>query len=232
MLVVAVCATVMLSACESKGSADATSAQYQKAVESYNKKHERFLKRAKEGNIDVLFVGDSLTEYWLNDGKTIWDAEFASWNPGNFGISGDTTYGVLARLGDELDGLKPKVVVLLIGTNDLSAGEKPETIASNIEKIVKLIKKKTADSKILILGLLPRGQSKDAVRKSLVEVNERISKYDNGSDIQYLDMSKKFIGDSDDLDIEIMPDLLHLSPKGYQIWADSVKDKITEMLGA
>lgn len=202
----------------------------QRAAENYKMKHERFVRTAKEGNIDLLFIGDSITEYWLNDGRATWDSEFAKWKPGNFGISGDTTYGVLARLDDELVGIQPKVTVLLIGTNDLSHGESPEKIAANIERIVKSIKGKLPNTKVLVLGILPRGRAQDEVRKSIAKVNEIIAKLDNGKDVKFLDIGNTFIDKTGDVPLENMPDLLHLSPKAYKLWADSIKDYLVEWM--
>lgn len=225
-------AGLLLSSCSSSAKTETIpeTTPQQRAVENYKKKHERFVRTAKEGNIDLLFIGDSITEYWLNDGKSTWDSEFAKWKPGNFGISGDTTYGVLARLDEELVGIQPKVTVLLIGTNDLSHGETTEKIAANIEKIVKKIKEKVPSTKVLVLGILPRGHAKDDVRKSIAKINEIIAKLDNGRDIKFLDIGNAFTDKMGDVPLENMPDLLHLSPKAYKIWADSIKDYLVEWM--
>jgi beta-glucosidase len=225
------CLGFLLSSCTSSiANEDSKSKPINRAVENYKTKHERFVKIARGGNIDLLFVGDSITEYWLNDGKSVWDAQFAKWNPGNFGISGDTTYGVLARLDEELVGIKPKVTVLLIGTNDLSHGETPENIAANTAKIVKVIKTRLPDTTVIVLGVFPRGQSGDAVQKPLAKLNQLNSKLENGRDVRYLDISKSFLDNNGAVPLKIMPDLLHLSPEGYRIWADAIKDYLVEIL--
>ncbi|MBX3151215.1 hypothetical protein KF728_13780 [Candidatus Obscuribacterales bacterium] len=228
-IVSSICAVgFFLSSCSTRAETGSEPRHAQRAVDNYNKKHERFVKAAKEGNIDLLFIGDSITEYWLSDGKSVWDSEFAKWNAGNFGISGDTTYGVLARLNEELAGISPKVTVLMIGTNDLSHGDPPETIANNIGEIVKTIKKRLPSTKILVLGILPRGYAKDRVRRSIEKVNEITAKLDNGKDIKFLDIGNSFVDKAGDVPLEVMPDLLHLSAKGYKIWADCIRDYLTE----
>lgn len=203
-----------------------------KKIEKYYKRqHERIMKRAREGPIDLLFIGDSLTEHWLDDGKEAWGSAFGKWKPGNFGLSGDTTYGVLWRIDHgALDGLHPRVVVLMIGTNDLSVGETAETTAANIEKVVRKIKQKLPDTTILLLGILPRGRAADPVRDSLVQVNSIIAKLDNGKDVLFLDIGKQFLSDRNEVTAEIMPDSLHLSSKGYQIWADALKTVLSKKL--
>jgi beta-glucosidase len=225
------CATVLFqTSCSTRAESDAVAEPrpLQRAVENYSKKHQRFVQTAKEGNIDLLFIGDSITEYWLSDGKSVWDSEFSKWRTANFGISGDTTYGVRARLDEELVGISPKVIVLLIGTNDLSHGETPERIAANTEEIVKTIKRRLPATKILVLGILPRGQARDGVRAAIAKVNELTSKLDNGRDVKFLDIGNSFVDKTGEVPLEIMPDLLHLSNKGYKIWADSVRDYLIE----
>ncbi len=108
---IALCLVLALSACrsESAGSKGGPS-------DRWSRMHETFVERSHRGAIDLLFLGDSITEYWLTDGKQVWEREFGRWNTANYGIAGDTTQGVAARIRDgELEGIKPKALVLLIG---------------------------------------------------------------------------------------------------------------------
>jgi lysophospholipase L1-like esterase len=193
--------------------------------------HERIMKRAEGAPIDLLFIGDSLTEHWLVEGKEVWNTEFGAWRPGNFGLSGDTTYGVLWRLKqNEISGLHPKVVVVLIGTNDLSVGRGTEATAKAIGKVVETIKMQLPDTTVLLLGLLPRSRAADPSRKLISEVNQVISKLDNGKDIRYLDVCNSLVDKNGELIPDLMPDALHLSGKGYRVFADAIKPTILQYL--
>lgn len=197
----------------------------------YLKMHERIIKRAKGADIDLVFIGDSLTEYWLTEGKEVWNKEFAAWSPGNFGLSGDTTYGVLWRLKqNEISGLHPKVVVVLIGTNDLSVGRGTQATAKAIGKVVETIKNQLPDTTIILLGLLPRGGAADPSRKLVSEVNGIISSLDNGNQIRYLDIGNSFLDKNGELIPELMLDSIHLSSQGYKTFAEAIKPTISKYL--
>jgi lysophospholipase L1-like esterase len=193
-------------------------------------KHEQFLERAKQGDVEILFVGDSITQGWNGAGKEVWQKTYADRKAANFGIGGDRTQHVLWRMENgELEGIKPRVAVLMIGTNNTNSDQAPE-IASGVEKIVKTIRDKTG-AKVLLLGVFPRGADESEPKRAIIKgVNERIAKLDDGSNVRFLDISDKFLQPDKTLTKEIMPDLLHLSPKGYQIWADAMQPLLDEML--
>ncbi len=193
--------------------------------------HARIMKRVKGVPIDLLFIGDSLTEHWLEEGRSVWKREFGVWNPGNFGLSGDTTYGVQFRLKqNELAGLHPKVVVILIGTNDLSMGREPDDTAKGIKKIVEMIKEQLPDTNVVLLGLLPRSYAADPIRKQLTLVNNQIAGFDNGKDVHYVDLSKIFVDSKGEMIPDLTIDKLHLSEKGYQCFAEALKPIISQYL--
>jgi beta-glucosidase len=122
----------------------------------FQQMHDSFLKRRTSGPIGVLFIGDSITEGWSGRGKATWDAQFAKYQPANFGISGDRTQHVLWRIQEgELDGIAPKVVVLMIGTNN--SGYSAPAIARADAEIVYQIHRKLPDTKLLLLSIFPRG---------------------------------------------------------------------------
>ncbi|MDZ4835737.1 MAG: GDSL-type esterase/lipase family protein [Candidatus Melainabacteria bacterium] len=213
---------------ENKSPAEKSEAEVEKY---YQKMHTRIMKRVKGVPIDLLFIGDSITEHWLDDGKDIWAKEYGAWNPGNFGLSGDTTYGVLWRLKqNDITGLKPKVAIVLIGTNDLSVGRGAAATARGIEKIVDTLKKQLPDTTVVLIGLLPRSRAADPGRKLITEVNQSISKLENGTDIRYLDVGNSFMGENGEVDPELMPDGLHLSNKGYRVFADAMKPTLAQYL--
>src|SRR5690606_18268051 len=127
---------------------------------AFLQKHQAFLKRIKEGPIDLLFLGDSITEGWKNATR-VWQEHYGSFRPANFGIGGDRTQHVLWRIQNgELDGIKPKVVVLMIGTNNSGTNTAAQIAAAN-RKIVQQIRTKLPATKVLVLGIFPRGVRKD-----------------------------------------------------------------------
>lgn len=183
---------------------------------------------SKKGGINVVFLGDSITEGWRGHGREVWAKRYGPLKAANFGIGGDRTQHVLWRLQNgNLDGITPKVVVLMIGTNNTSRDSAPQ-IAEGITAIVNEIRTRTPSTKILLLGVFPRGD-KDA-RVKIGQINEIIAKLDDGKTVFFLDIGPKFLQPDGALTREIMPDLLHLSPAGYQIWADAIQAKLDELL--
>lgn len=198
------------------------------------KRHDGFVEIAKKGDVDLLFLGDSITDGWRGQKKT-WDTAFGAYKPANFGIGGDQTQHVLWRIQNgELDGIKPKVAVLMIGTNN-TGGHSAEQIADGITTIVKTIHEKSPDTKVLLLAVFPRGNNKTfeftPQNDKITEINKIIAKLDDGKTVKYFDIGSKFLKDGK-LSKEIMPDALHLSAAGYQIWADAITPTLKEMLPA
>jgi lysophospholipase L1-like esterase len=204
------------------------------------RRHNAFVEIAKKGNIDVLFLGDSITDGWGGDGHSkgehgtrIFTEEFLPLKTANFGISGDRTQHVLWRLQNgELDGIKPKVVMLMIGTNNSNGTDNTaDEIADGIGAIVKEIHKRSPATKVLLLGVFPRGERANAQREKIQKVNELVAKLDDGGKtVKYLDIGKKLMQPDGTISKEIMHDYLHLTEKGYQVWADAVKGPIKELL--
>ncbi len=195
--------------------------------------HERFLGVAKEGKAQVVFLGDSITAGWAGPGKEAWAKTFAQYEPANFGIGGDRTQHVLWRIENgELDGLKPKALVLMIGTNN-TALDSAQDIAKGVTKIVETVRTKLPETKILLLGVFPRGDRPSgqlgAANEKIKQINAVIAKLDDGQKVHYLDIGDKFTQGKDVLDKAIMPDFLHLSPAAYQIWADAIAPKLAEL---
>src|SRR5262245_34476874 len=195
------------------------------------KRHEGFLQdiKKKDGKIDVVFLGDSITDGWRSGGGKIFETEFGKFNPINLGIGGDRTQHVLWRIQHgELEGYKPKAFVIMIGTNNMGSNT-PEEIAGGNKAIIDEIKKQHSEAKVLLLGIFPRSpKPTDAVRDKIKKTNELLEKFAGGN-VKYKDIGNGFLAEGDILTKEIMPDFLHLSQKGYQIWADSVKGELEEM---
>jgi beta-glucosidase len=196
-------------------------------------RHEGFLKTIKSmnGKIDVVFNGDSITDGWRGNGKDAFKEHFEPLHTVNIGIGGDRTQHLIWRMQNgELDGYTPKVMMLMIGTNNLGSNSNEE-IAEGIKAVVNEFHKKHADAKVLLLGIFPRGASAtDKARDRIKKINEIIAKMDDGKKIKYLDIGGKFLEPDGSLSKEIMYDFLHLSKKGYGIWADAVKPVLVEMM--
>lgn len=191
-------------------------------------KHDRFIEIAKAGNVDLLFLGDSITEGWAGAGREVWERNWAPLKAANFGIGGDRTEHVIWRLRHgELEGIQPKLVVLMIGTNN--GGDPAEDVALGIKTIIADIQERSPASRILLLAIFPRGAKPDARTKN-ESTNAIIAKYADNRRVVYLDIGQGFLQPDGTLTTDIMPDLLHLSPKGYQIWADSIADQVKQML--
>ncbi len=197
-------------------------------------RHEGFLKEVKElaGKVDLLFVGDSITDGWRGGGKTVWAENFAPLKAFNIGIGGDRTQHVIWRLQNgEVEGISPKLAVLMIGTNNLG-GNSNEEIVAGITACVKEIQKRLPKTKVLLLGIFPRAAAADnPARARIKAINAEIAKLDDGGKtVKYLDIGAKFLDKDGAIPKEIMPDALHPNAKGYQIWADAIKDTVAEMM--
>lgn len=193
------------------------------------KRHDGFVEIAKKGDVDLLFLGDSITDGWRGQKKT-WESAFGAYKPANFGIGGDRTEHVLWRIQNgELDGIKPKVAVLMIGTNN-SGANSAEQISEGITEIVKTIRSKSPTTKVLLLAVFPRGKMiPNGQNTKITEINKTIAKLDDGKNVKFLDIGEKFMKDGQ-IPGSIMPDYLHLSQQGYQIWADAITPTLKEML--
>ncbi|MCI0737506.1 MAG: GDSL-type esterase/lipase family protein [Gemmataceae bacterium] len=197
---------------------------------NWMKRHDGFVEIAKKGGVDVLLLGDSITDAWRQKGaKPAWDKLFEPIKSANFGIGGDQTQHVLWRIQNgELDGIKPKLVMLMIGTNN-TGGHSAEQIAEGITDIVKTIHQKSPDTKILLLAVFPRANKTGDLNTKIPEINKIIAKLDNGRTVKYLDIGEKLLVDGK-MSKDIMPDHLHLSGRGYEIWGAAVTPTIHTML--
>ncbi len=210
------------------------------------KRHESFNEVSKKGEAKLVFLGDSITQGWEKNGKAAWEKNYATRNAANFGIGGDRTEHVLWRLDNgNFDGLKPKLVVLMIGTNNTGHAGRPqkelnnaiysctaEQTAEGVKAILDRLAKKVPEAKVLVLGIFPRGETPaDPMRQQNEATNALIAKMADGKQVQFLDIGKTFLQPDGTLTREIMPDLLHLSEKGYDMWVAAIEPKVKEMLG-
>ncbi len=195
-------------------------------------RHKKFNERAKQGDVDLVFIGDSITQDWEGNGQAVWKKFYGNRKPMNLGISGDRTEHVLWRLDNgNIDGINPKLVVMMIGTNNISAGNTAEDIAAGIETIVQLLHKKLPETKILVLGIFPRDETPNQNREKIAAINKQIKALADNRSIDYLDIGSKFLRDDGKLSKDIMPDFLHLSPTGYEIWAEAIEPNVAKIIG-
>ena len=188
-----------------------------------------FLKR-KAAPIGVLFIGDDITAAWNGAGRAVWTSRYAKLDAANFGVNGDRTEQLRSRIANgELDGISPKVVILMIGTNNNN--ESAPKITANITAIVKQINAKLPQSKLLLLGIFPRGFiATDRLRSKMAAVNAELAKLHDGQKTFYLEIWEQFLAESGWIPKETMPDAMHLTARGYQIWADAMQPTLDALL--
>jgi len=198
------------------------------------KRHEGFLKdlAAKNGKVGVLFVGDSITDGWRGSGKQVFQKNYGDMDPLNIGIGGDRTQHVIWRLEHgEVDGISPKAAVLMIGTNNLGSNTNEEIVAG-VTRIVEILHEKLPRTKVLLLAIFPRGaKAEDPNRARIKTINGQLAKLDDGGKtVKYLDIGPKFLADDGTLPKDVMPDALHPNEKGYEIWAESIRPTLDELM--
>ncbi len=207
--------------------------------------HQLLLRKKTQGRIDIYFLGDSITRRWgagedqYKDLLANWNHNFSGWNAADFGWGGDKTQNVLWRLDQgELDGVNPKIIVLMIGTNNIGttspAGDDLARIAAitrGLKSIVKVCRSKAPHATLILMGITPRNDNIDAMR-TINAINANLAKLADGTSIRYLNINNK-LADSNGRLFPGMtnPDQLHLAVPAYQIWADALKPIFTELLG-
>lgn len=195
-------------------------------------RHEGFVEIARQGNIDLLLHGDSITDWWVQgENKAMFDKYFGHIRTANFAIAGDTTQGVLWGLRNgEGQGFQPKAVMLMIGTNNSGAYTAPE-IAEGVGAVVLELRRNFPNAKILLLAIFPRSVPGDPVRDKLAEVNRAIARLDDQQHVFYLDIGARFLDERGYfLPETFRPDNLHPVLKGYEIWGEAVSPTLAAWL--
>ena len=197
-------------------------------------RHEQHLARIAEGPIELLFLGDSITEAWLTEGRNAWDHHFAKYQVANFGIGGDETEHLLWRLGHgEIEQVFPQVIVLLIGTNNIgNSGQSAAQTVEGVRAVVELLQDQSPDSKIILHAVFPRDPRPGTLfRKQVAEINAAIKPLADGERVQWLDMTDAFLKPDGTLPAATMPDALHLSAAAYDTWAEVLSPRVEALLG-
>lgn len=206
-------------------------------VYDWAERHAACVALMKERKPEIVMLGDSITHFWGGEpvsgrrtGTNEWNRLFAGRRVVNLGYGWDRTENVLWRLTHgEFDDVEPEVVVVMIGTNNIGLNS-PDEIAAGIEAICNEIHRRSKRTRILLLGIFPRGQKPDSTRVKVAEVNARISKLNGQSGVTYLDIGAKFLEPDGSISREIMYDFLHPSAKGYAIWADAMEPTLKRLL--
>jgi lysophospholipase L1-like esterase len=198
--------------------------------------------RVKQGDVDLLFIGDSITHGWEKYPE-LWTKYFGSWKALNAGFGGDQTQHVLWRLEHgNIDGINPRLAVIMIGTNNSNGEDNtPKEIAEGVEAIICMLRYKLPKTKIVVLAIFPRGSKEQRTDKTINatynlqwakndRANEIYSELANDKTIYYLDINQSFLNDNGILTREIMPDLLHLSEEGYHIWGQEMLPVLEKLM--
>ena len=206
--------------------------------------HEQLLAKRQQGSIDIYFEGDSITRRWgaIDYPELLenWKKNFFGWNAADFGWGADRVENILWRLENgELDGVNPKVIVLLAGTNNVGNRVPLEGIdeaAANVTKgigaVVRVMRSKAPNAVILLMGIFPRNDTM-AVMPEINKINANLAKMADGRKIRYLSINDQLADDGGKLYNGMMNDRDKLHPllNGYQVWADALKPIFTELLG-
>jgi len=199
--------------------------------------HEQLLAKKSQGTINVYFEGDSITRRWgaLDYPQLLenWKQNFSGWNAADFGWGADRVENILWRLQHgELDGVNPKVIVLLAGTNNVGNGEPAESVARGIEAVLRAMQEKAPQATIVLMAIFPRNDNM-AFMPAINEINRQLSRMADGRKVRYLNINDR-LADADGRLYDGMmnaKDKLHPALPGYQVWADALKPLFTEILG-
>ena len=205
------------------------------SINWWTPRHEKKLEEARAlgKTSQVVFIGDSITEGWEKSGAPVWERNYKPLNGLALGFGGDRTENVLWRLQHgEVDGIAPKVAVLMFGTNNTGhRQEDPQTTAIGIKRNIDELQQRLPDTRILLLAIFPRGEKPDdQLRQINQKVNAIIAGYADNSKVFFLDINQAFLEADGTLSKEIMPDLLHPNEKGYEIWAKAMAPALGKLL--
>ncbi|MBP1207655.1 lysophospholipase L1-like esterase [Duganella sp. 1411] len=207
------------------------------SISWWTPRHEKKLEEAKAlgKKSQIVFIGDSITEGWEKSGAPVWERYYKPMDGLALGFGGDRTENVLWRLlHGEVDGLAPKVAVLMFGTNNTGhRQEDPNTTAAGIKRNIDELRRRLPDTKILLLAIFPRGEKPDdTLRRINDKVNAIIAGYADNRHVFFADINQQFLAADGTLSTDIMPDLLHPNEKGYEIWAKALAPELEKLMSA
>ena len=195
-------------------------------------RHGKILVEIQQNPVDLVFLGDSITHGFENpqSGNTVWKRDFAKWNPVNMGFGGDKTEHVLWRIDHgALDGISPKVAVVMIGTNNWRTNQ-PAEIAEGVIAVCDAIHNKLPDTKVLLLAIFPRNNPGEERRALVDNTNAILEKHSFPDWVTYLDIGSAFLDEKRILSREVMPDLLHPNAHGYELWSEAMLPTLSRLM--
>jgi lysophospholipase L1-like esterase len=194
-------------------------------------RHHAMNTRAQQGHVDLIYVGDSIVEYYEQQGKDTWDRYYAPRQALNLGISGDRTQHVLWRLDHgNIDGIVPKLAIVMIGQNN-GGHNTAEEIGAGVTAIVQKIRAKLPTTKILLLAIFPRRAKPTAERAVLAQASRIAATLADNHTIFSLDINQIFLRTDGSIPAELMPDFEHPSAEGYRLWAEAIEPTVATLMG-
>ncbi|MBN2116448.1 MAG: hypothetical protein JW730_07755 [Anaerolineales bacterium] len=198
--------------------------------EHFIQKHTSILELGNKEAVQVIFLGDSLTRRW-EDNIDLWNKYFSAYNAANFGVGGDCLENIKWRiLNGELDGIDPKAIIILAGTNNLDK-DSEETIVNGIREIAEIIRHKLKNTKLVILGLLPRNANEAGINyaRKIGRINRQLDSLYANTEITYRDIGTDLVNEQGEVSDTIMPDGLHLNSNGYEIIGPKLRGILDEL---
>jgi beta-glucosidase len=203
------------------------------SLEAWRQRHQALVAIAPEQRrrAEIVIVGDSIVEGW---DAGVWQEFYAPYHALKLGIGGDRTQQVLWRMEHgELDGLAPRALVLLIGTNNIGdEGASPDTIARGVAKVVEVAQRRLPTTQVLVVGVLPRGERPgDPMRAEVTAINTRLAKLGDGARVRYVDIGARFLEPNGSIRRDVMGDFLHPTARGYRIFAEAIAPTLEALAG-
>jgi len=197
----------------------------------WSDRHEKYCDRAGQGVIDLVFLGDSLTQRW-EGAPRVWDKYYGRRNAAQMGIDNDGTQQLLWRIDHgTLDNISPKLLVLLIGVNNLgNDGPDPSAVRDGAAAVIDRIRRKLPETNILLLGLLPY-EAASGMGLLIAQTNQLYARLADGQRVRFLDVGRHLLDAAGQITRENQPDLAHLSERGYEILAGAIEPMVKELMG-
>jgi acetyl esterase/lipase/lysophospholipase L1-like esterase len=192
------------------------------------------LRRAREnpGPCDIIFIGDSNTQFWEKRGTNVWKKYFAQLKCLNLGVLGDRTENVLWRFQQgQLDGLQPKVAVVMIGSNNTwNTNQTTADKLIGVQTVVREVRTRLHETKVFLMGIMPHGATFNDARAEALQINEALARMDDGKNIFFFNWGSKLIEDDGSVSKSMQSDYVHLTEAGFEIWAETIESKLKELI--
>lgn len=183
-------------------------------------------------NAKLVFIGDSITEAWEKEGKDVWAKYYGARNAINLGMGGDETQHILWRLDHgNLEGMHPKLVVLLIGTNNVYFGNSVSQTADGVAAVVQKLRDKLPETRVLLVAIFPRGENPNPSRGEVLQIDQIIRQLVDNEHVFWADFGYCYVDKNGLIPGALMWDYLHLTAKGYEVWAESIEEQVSTILG-